>query len=49
MILIEMAGNSNKNADKNMEGEEWERRILLNSRSEFHQPLGGIVHTTTYL
>ena len=33
MILMEMAGTSNKIADKNMEGEEWERENRVGEKA----------------
>ena len=48
-ILLELASRAQDHPNLHREGESTREVILMNSRSEFHQPLGGIETFTRYL
>ena len=49
MIMLELASMKQPLSDPEREGETRRKVVVLNGKSEFHQPLGGIRTTTSYL
>ena len=48
-IMLELANTDRKPSNRKEGGESYKELVLLNSKSEFHQPLGGIRTFTKYL